>query len=307
MSPPPTSHTTRGFVFIALSAILFGSIGVATRGIFNSADTNALSITLWRALIALPVLFAISFFLLGKKLFAIRRRDLRVMILAGLMMTIYQAGFVLAVRMISVTIATLVTLGTVPVFAALLSALVLHERLHPQVYFALACALVGLVFLVGFQPGEKLGTNVALGIFFSLLTAVGSASFQICGRVLANRYHPLQTLTVFFFIAALALLPVTLWSGFVINYPPVSWALLLHLGIGVSVLGYAFLILGLRTTPATIATIIALFEPLTGALLAWLLLGERLGASGLFGAVLLLGAMLMVMRSHAPAAEPAEV
>jgi hypothetical protein len=32
--------------------------------------------------------------------------------------------------------------------------------------------------------------------------------------VLANRYHPLQTRAVFFLVAALALLPVTLAHGF---------------------------------------------------------------------------------------------
>lgn len=301
-TPPP--HNARGFIYIALSAILFGSIGVVTASIFHVASTNALSITLWRAFIALPILFLISIFLLGKRLFVIQKRDLRIMVLAGLMMAIYQAGFVVALQNVNVTIATLVTLGTVPIFAALLSAFFLRERLQPQVYLALLCALVGLVLLVGFQPGENLGANVAVGVFFSLLTAFGSASFQVCGRVLANRYHPMQALTVFFFVATLALLPLTLLNGFVVTYPLQGWLLLLHLGVGVSILGYTFLILGLRTVPATSATIIALLEPLTGTLLAWVLLGERLGVLGFIGAALMLMAMVIVFRTNVQAPEP---
>lgn len=304
MTSSPHSHTARGFTYIALSAILFGSIGVATSSIFNVAATNALSITLWRAFIALPIFLLISFFLLGKKMFVVQRRDLRIMLLAGLMMAIYQAGFVVALQNVNVTIATLVTLGTVPIFAALLSARLLRERLHLQVYLALLCALVGLVLLVGFQPSKNLGVNVGWGVFFSLLTALGSASFQVCGRVLANRYHPLQTLAVFFFVATLALLPLALYNGFVVTYSLQGWLLLLHLGIGVSILGYAFLILGLRTIPATSATIIALLEPLTGTLLAWLLLGERLDALGLAGAALMLVAMVIVFRTNAQPPEP---
>lgn len=304
MTPTSPSRPARGFIYIALSAVLFGSIGVVTASIFHVATTNALSITLWRAFIALPILFLISLIAVGRKMFVVQPRDLRIMVLAGLMMSIYQAGFVVALQNVNVTIATLVTLGAVPIIAALLSAFFLHERLQPQVYLALLCALVGLVLLVGFQPSENLGAHVGVGVFFALLTAFGSASFQVCGRVLANRYHPMQALTVFFFVATLALLPVTLLNGFTVTYPPQGWLLLLHLGIGVSILGYLFLMLGLRSVPATSATIIALLEPLTGTLLAWMLLGERLDALGLIGGALMLAAMVIVFRTNAQTAEP---
>jgi DME family drug/metabolite transporter len=76
----------------------------------------------------------------------------------------------------------------------------------------------------------------------------------------------------------------------------VAWALFLYLGLGVSVLGYVFLVLGLRTMPVTKATIVSLIEPLTGVSLAWVLFGERLGLSGLLGAALLLIAMGMIFR-----------
>lgn len=250
--PPPSSHPSRGFLFIALSAILFGSLGVATQFVFASAPTNAYSVTLLRALIALPVLVLISIPLAGKKFFAIARRDLRIMIFAGLMMAMYQVSFVLALRLVNVTIATLITLCMVPVFAAFLSAPLLRERVHRNIYFAMGIAIAGVVLLIGFQPVNDFGANAWLGIALALM-------------------------------------------------------FLLYLGIGISVIGYAFLILGLRTTPATIATIIALLEPLTGALLAWLWLGERLGAMGVAGAALLLAAMGIVRRSQRETAEPGEV
>ena len=287
-----------GFVFVALSAILFGSIGVTTRGIFAVGPTNALSITLLRALIALPAIFAIGIFILRRKLFAIRTADLRLMILAGLMMALYQVTFVIAVRLVNVIIATLVTMCTVPIFAALFSSVLLRERLHRNIWLAMACELVNVVLLVGLQPISDLGTDIWLGIGLALITALGSALFQICGRMLSNQYHPLQTLNVFFFVAALVLLPITLLNGFMSEYPPTGWLLFLHLGLGISVLGYGFLMLGLETTPATIATIIGLLEPLTGTVLAALLFSEHLDALGLFGAVLLLAAMVIVFRTN---------
>lgn len=298
------SRASWGLVFIALSAVIFGSIGVATKGVFSVSNTNALSITLWRSLIATPALVGIGFLVLRGRLFAIRGRDLRLMMFAGLLMAMYQAAFVVAVQSVNVTIATLVTLCTAPVWSALLSGIILREHLHRNIFIAMGCAILGVVLLVGLQPIGNLGSNVLLGLAMALLTAVSSASFQVCGRVLSRAYHPLQSLTVFCLVATLALIPVTLWNGFQTSYPPNGWLMLLHLGIGISVVAYIFLLLGLERTPATIATIIGLLEPLTGTILAWLVFNEQLSGLGLFGAALLLAAMVIVWRTNSARAEP---
>lgn len=300
----PNNRATWGFVFIALGAVLFGSIGVATKGLFAVSDTNAISITLWRALIALPILFAIGLYLLRGKMFAIPWVDLRLMIFAGLLMAVYQVAFVIAVQLSNVTIATLVTLCTVPVIVAVLAAIVLRERMHRNLYVAMACAIVGVILLVGLQPTGNLGANVLLGIGMALLTAFANGFFQITSRRLANQYHPIQSLTVYFFVAALAFVPFAIVNGFVVNYPPMGWLLLVHLGIVISVVAYFLLLLGLRTTPATTATIIGFIEPLTGTLLAVLIFNEQLSSTGIFGAVLLLAAMGIVWRSKTVAALP---
>ncbi len=302
--PDSSNRASWGFAFIAFGAILFGTIGVATKGIFELSNANAISITLWRVLIALPVLFAIGFFLLRQKLFVIRWVDLRWMIVAGVLMAIYQLSFVMAVQLVNVTIATLVTLCTVPVIVAILASVVLHEHMHRNLYVAMACAIVGVVLLVGFDATGDFGANVWLGIGLALLTAFANGFFQIVSRALANRYHPIQTLAVYFFIAALAFIPFALVNGFVTSYPPIGWALLAHLGISISVIAYVLLLLGLQTIPATTATIIGFLEPLTATVLAILIFNERLSATGLFGAVLLLAAMVIVWRTKTVQVEP---
>jgi DME family drug/metabolite transporter len=297
-------HGRLGFVFVALSAIVFGSLGVTTKGVFSVAPTNAYSVTLLRALIACLACLATCALTLGTRTLRIARRDVPTMVLAGLLMVFYQVAFVLALNLANVTIAALVTLCTVPLVAALLSRWMLGEALRPSTVLALACAIAGVALLVGFDTREQ-GPNPWMGVGLALVSALCFGLFQICGRVLANRYHPMQTLAVFFLVAALALLPIALGTGLVTTYPPVGWLLLAHLGLGVSVVGYALLVLGLRTTPVTTSTIISLLEPLTSTLLAWLLLGERLGPLGVVGAALLLSAMVIVFRSSA--AGPAAV
>jgi DME family drug/metabolite transporter len=289
-----------GFLFVALAAVIHGSLGVTTKGLLNVATTNAYSITLLRAIGALLACLLISVLALGKRTFWIARRDVRTMVFAGLLMAGYQVTFIMALNLANVTIGALVTLCTVPIFAAVLARALLGEALRPSSVLALACAIVGVALLVGFDNLQS-GPRPWMGVGFALVAALGYALFQVCGRVLANRYHPMQTLSVFFLVTVLALLPITLANGFVTAYPPVGWLLLAHLGLGISVLGYALLVLGLRATPVTVATIVSFFEPLTSTLLAWLLLGERLGAPGLLGAALLLGAMTIVFRASGAA------
>ena len=289
-----------GFLFVALAATIHGSLGVTSRGLLTVAATNAYSITLLRAAIAFLACLLISLLVLGRRVFWIALRDIRTMVFAGLLMALYQIAFIVALSLSSVTIGALVTLCTVPVFAALLSRSLLGETLRPSTLLALVCAIVGVAMLVGFDNLQG-GHKPWMGVGFALVSALGYALFQVCGRVLANRYHPMQTLSVFFLVAALALLPFAPASGLVTTYPTVGWLLLAHLGLGISVLGYGLLVLGLRTTPVTSATIVSFLEPLTSTLLAWFLLGERLGAPGFLGAALLLSAMAIVFRASTAA------
>jgi len=286
-----------GLLLVALSALVWGSLGVTTKGVFNVAATNAYSVTLLRALVAFSASLAICVLLLGKRTFRIARGDLGIMTCAGFLMAFNQVAFVFALTPANVTIATLVTLCTIPVCAAILSRALLGEALQSRTVLALVCAIVGVALLVGFDRLAERSVSTWIGVGLALLSAASFGLIQVCGRVLANRYHPTQTLSVFFFVVVLALAPITLVNGFVTTYPLVGWLLLAHLGLGISVLGFALLVLGLRTTPVTTAATVSLLEPLTSTLLAWLLLGERLGPLGLFGAALLLSAMVVVFRT----------
>src|SRR5215831_4625345 len=151
-----------GFACIALSELLAGSLGVTTKAVLHVATTNALSIALLRALIALPLLVVINALRLGWNAFHIARRDLGIMVLAGLLMALYQVGFVAAIALVNVTVATLVALCTAPVGVAILSRVLLGERLRPGILTALACAIAGVVLLVGVQPLAGVGPSTWL-------------------------------------------------------------------------------------------------------------------------------------------------
>ena len=60
-------------------------------------------------------------------------------------------------------------------------------------------------------------------------------------------------------------------------------------------LAYALFAAGMRTVGPTAASVATLLEPLTSTALAWLIFGERFGPTGSAGALLLCGAMLVLL------------
>jgi len=69
-----------------------------------------------------------------------------------------------------------------------------------------------------------------------------------------------------------------------------GWPWLLYLGVVTTAGAYALYTRGLRHVSASAAGIASLLEPFTATALGVFVFGERLGAAGAVGAVLMLGA-----------------
>jgi DME family drug/metabolite transporter len=285
-------------LLIVLSAVLWGTVGVAVKAVYGLADTNPLSIGFLRLAISVPALFLAGWWVLGAQIFRVLRRDLGLMLLLGVLMALYQVCYFGAIARVGVAIAVLVTLCTAPVLVAILSLWLFREKLTQRLILALTLALIGTALLVGVQPNAVGGQgNTVIGVLLALGSAFGYAVITLCSRLLAGRYHPLQSLTIGLGTGALILLPLALLNGFVVSYPVVGWALLLYLGLIPTVVAYVLFLSGIRHTTATAASITTLLEPLTSTLLAGLFFKEQLGVFGLLGGIVLFGAIVLLFRN----------
>ncbi|MBP1465525.1 EamA family transporter [Candidatus Chloroploca sp. M-50] len=288
-----------GVIFIAIAATLWGTVGIATRALFLISDANPLSVGFFRLALASPVLLLATYLTLGRAGFRIQGRDFWLMLGLGLSMALYQVTYFAAIERLGVTVAVLIALCTCPVMVAILAAPLLKERLTATVGIAMVLALLGTVLLVGGGPDLGRDRNqMMIGVMLALGTGLSYAFVTMTSRALAPRYHPLQPISLGFTAGALMILPFALAGGLVLDYPPLGWLLLLHLGLIPTAFGYILFLRGMRTTSATVASILTLFEPLTSTVLAWWLFQERLGPLGFLGAALLLGAMFILMRGE---------
>jgi DME family drug/metabolite transporter len=282
-------------LLIVCAAVSWGTIGIANLALYTSSATNALSLTFLRLALATPLLFLTCWLRLGRKIFAIKRRDLAVMMGMGSLMAISQACYIAAIPTAGVSISTLIAICVVPVIIALFSALVTRERLTPLTLFALAGAVGGTILLVAARPHISEGNIAFVGVFLAFLSACAYAGFILCGRRLTGSYHPLQVNFVAFGTGALLLLLCASFTGLALTYSIQGWLILLYIGWVPGALGYALFQAGMRSLSATIASIVTMCEPLTATLLSWILFHEELGPFGLIGACCLLGAMLVIL------------
>jgi len=279
-----------------LASVSWGTVGVANRLLYSFGATNALSLSFLRLAFSLPFFLLAGWLILGRRLFAIQRRDLGVMVLMGCLMALSQAWYVASIETIGISVSTLISICAAPVIVALLSALISHERVTALTLVALAAAIGGTALLISTPSLPAADGSVShFGALLAFLSACGYAGFIFCGRLLTGSYHPVQITTVAFGAGALLLLVCAAATRLVLTYSPTGWLILLFLGIVPTALGYALFQAGMRSIPATLASIITMCEPLTAALLAWLFFHEELGLSGLLGAGLLLGAMTMIV------------
>ncbi len=288
-----TSH--RDLLLIVCASISWGTVGIANQTMYTYGVTNALSLSFLRLAIATPLFFLASWIRPGRNLFHIKPRDCGVMMLMGSMIALSQACYVAALASAGVGVSTLIAICAAPVIIAVFSALVTRERLTPMTLIALVAALSGTILLVGTRSHSGEGTVSLVGIGLAFLSACGYAGFILCGRLLTNSYHPFQVSSVAFGTGALLLLVCAASTRLVIVYPAWGWLILLYLGCIPTALGYGLFQVGIRSVSATVASIVTMCEPLTAAILAWILFREELGPFGLLGAGFLLGAMTVIL------------
>ena len=215
---------------------------------------------------------------------------------AGLGQAAFNLCFLAAMQQAGVAVGTLVAIGAAPLATGLITRHVTRLWLA-----ATAVAVLGLVLLVGGQQGTPEAPS-ATGVVLALGAAASYATYIVAGNAAEARGLETQSfLAASFSVAALLTLPWlvlgdTGWIG------TGGGSLLLgYLVLVPTILAYSLFNRGLRGVRSSTASTLALVEPVVAASLAFVLLGERLGPTGLTGGALVLLGLLLIVRGTAAA------
>ena len=153
---------------------------------------------------------------------------------------------------------------------------------------AVAVSSLGVLLLVGL-PGEGNDWRGNLLVFLSMGVSV---AWVLMSKRLVQRYPVVQATGWIVLFGTLFLIPLSLaWAG-----PPsvslsgTAWASLIGLGLGCTVVAFVLWNWGVARVGAGPAGVYLNLEPIGGALLGILVLGEPLTAGIVSGGALILGA-----------------
>jgi DME family drug/metabolite transporter len=222
-------------------------------------------------------------------------------LLAGAAIAIYNLAFFAGVRLAGVAVGTTIAIGSGPLFAGALQALV--TRRPPVLLWWLGTTLA-IAGGAAIALGGGAAANVDGGGLLLCLTAGFSyAVYTLNAKSLSGHATPARASLWVFGTAALIALPAA-WllvpSGVadLAAAQARAWAVVAWLGIVATGVSYLLFSTALRFISAATGVALALGEPLTAFTLAVLVLGEPLRASGVAGIVLILAGLALVVRSE---------
>lgn len=198
--------------------------------------------------------------------------------------------FFRAMVITTVPIAVL-THSVAPVLVALLSPVVEGTRSRRAIQASLV-ALLGLVLVLEPWRGASLDASLLLGAGLGLASALGYAGSVFAARRLGSAVGPATALSSHALLSAALLLPLATSELDQVELVDLGWMGLAILLPGV-LAGFAFL-RALTVIGSARAAVLALLEPLVACVVGFVAFGERLGALGVIGGALVLGAAAYV-------------
>jgi len=279
-----------------LSGLLWGTGGLIGTLFGQAAGLSALSVATCRLLAGGGLI--VAFLTLTGKRWPTGRAAWTRIAVNGLLSALFQSCYFAAISLTSVSLATLVTIGGTPVIVAIAEQVRGRRAPGRAGVITMAMALAGLGLLVGLPGGGFSEAAVLASTGMALLSAAGFAAVTLIGTSPVTGLDELTLNGFGFSLGGMALLPLAAVLGGLGFRPSLASAgLLAALGIGPTAVAYTLYFRGLRKAPASTAALLSLIEPLTAAVLAALVLGNRLSATGIAGAVMLLAAVVRTVRA----------
>lgn len=296
MTTTPT-RASPGAGALVLASLLWGTTGTAASFMPESVSPLAIGAATMTIGGALLVLVAVR-----PALAAIRSRHSRRWLLLGAVgVFVYPLAFYSSMNLAGVAIGNVVSLGTGPVFAALLEWLFERRGLSRLWALCTTVAIAGVVLLALGGHGRGVGDGVLAGILLGLAAGLSYALYTYCSsRAIRAGQSSRGVMGGMFGLGALVLLPVLLATGAPLLQSTQSVAIASYLALGPMFVAYILFGIGMRTLRSSTATTITLLEPFVATVLAVVVVGERLEAVGWVG----LGLILLSVTVLATARQP---
>ncbi len=297
-----TSSSTRtvkqskiGLLYVCIAVFFFSTSPIFVRW---SKPFTSVEIAFWR--LAIATLLVAMMGLITRQRLLLKRRELPRFAFYGLVTALHFIFYIASLSFTTIAHA-LALVYTSPIWVTLFSALVLREPLPPRKYAGIGVAVIGVAIMAGFEPHytacslNGTGQCMVLGDVIALLSGLCLAIYSVAGRGERDRHPLFRYTTNVYGLAALWLLPVTLFLAFQHTYPLAAVGAVVALGVFPLGLGHTLYNAAVRRVHATYANLIATQEVTGGIILGVLLLGEVPSITAIVGVIVTLVGIVGVL------------
>jgi len=275
----------------------WGASGVAIKEAYLQLGT--IEILALRFALATPLLIAATLLWKGRKALKVDLKDIPYFaLLATVGVTI---SFFLQVLSLNYTTASNFTLifNLSTFFIIFLSAAVMGEKLTRNKLIGAVIAFAGLALIV--TNGNFAISPHLLGDGIALLGTLAWAVYTVLGKRANEKYSALTVLNYVFIFGTIELLPLYLLSPHtsLVAFTGLTWLSIGFLTICCSLIAFLVYNYGLEKLPASTVAVFIYVMPLSGVLLAALVLGEVLTVFTLAGAALIIFGMILAEKRSA--------
>jgi drug/metabolite transporter (DMT)-like permease len=304
LTPPLNrSNLTRGYLIAVISAAILSTTAIFIRYLTQTYQIPALVLAFWRdLLVALTLLSVLK--VIRPDLMRVKRKDLRYLILYGLVLAIFNSLWTLSVALNGAAISTILAYCSAG-FTALLGWWFLEERLGWAKIAAVVLSLGGCVLVADALNLAAWNANF-VGILTGILSGLLYAIYSLLGRSASQRaLNPWTTLLYTFGFAAVFLLTFNLLPG---DFLPgkathvvdllwlgnslAGWGILFLLAAGPTLTGFGTYNISLSHLPSSVANLIVSLEPAFTAVMAYVFFGELLNGTQMIGSLMILAAVV---------------
>jgi drug/metabolite transporter (DMT)-like permease len=296
-----------GYVMVWTAAALFAVNGTVSKVVLESglSSQRLAQVRSTGALVCLLLTLA----LVARHTLRITRRELPFLVAFGVAgVAFVQWFYFLSIHRLPIGVALLIQyIG--PLLVAIWARFAVHEPVRRRIWAALALALVGLTLVVQIWKGLALD---GFGMAAAFAAAFAFAAYLLLGERAVGRRDPVSlTLYGFLFAALFWALVQPLWRfpvelldrdvsllGNLVDFELPVWVLVGWLIVLGTVVPFGLVVGALRHVSATRVGIIAMLEPVLATLVAFLWLGEELGAGQLIGGVVVLTGILLAQTAR---------
>ena len=273
MDTRSSSHT--GLIELHIAVLLFGGTALFSKLI----PLSALDITLLRCAVA-AVILALIVKSTGTQLRLKNQKDYFVAVGLGIIVSLHWVTYFASMQLSSVAIG-MIAFFTYPVMTVLIEPLFTKARLKLADLISGISVLCGVSLLI---PEATLGNDVTLGIVIGILSAMLFTARNLLHKRYFSEYSGPQAMFYQTAVAVPFLLP---WhQADLTAIDNHVWWLILLLGVFFTAAPHALFTSALRQLSAKTVSLVSCLQPLYGAVLALLLLGEELALKTIIGGAL---------------------